>query len=159
MLITKVPPCGSSKAMPSIIGKPLDPCFGFMENVHLSPLSASPLLTDFHFHSWFREECTQVSRFNTNLVVTFLIDHPTAHQSSRISRPSATQDQPIWPTFSLISRTRESRMSMPFFPLLSFSSAINPYFFATFSPCIIHPTNLARNSLVTAHLHNASKTY
>src|SRR5712691_10681450 len=158
MLTTKVPPYGSSKAIPSMIGKRLDHCYGFTENVLLSPSADSPLLTDFPFHSRFRKECTQVRLFS-QLVVTFIIDHPTVHQSSRMSRPCATQDQPIWPTSSLISRTRESRIPMPFFLLLSFSSAINPHLFATSSLAIIHPTNLARNSLVTAHLHNASKTY
>ena len=48
---------------------------------------------------------------------------------------------------------------MPYFLLLSFSSATSPHLFATFSLGIIHPTNLVRNSLVTAHLRNASKIY
>jgi len=76
--------------MSSMIGKYLGHCCGFTENVLLSPSAALPLLTDFRFHSWFREECTQVRRISPKLVETFIIDHLTAHQSSMISRPSAT---------------------------------------------------------------------
>ena len=126
---------------------------------NLSPSLASPLLIDLHFHSWLREECTQVRLFSPNLYVTFLNDHLTVHPLSKISRPSATQDQLTWPTFSLISRTKESRMPIPYFLLLSFNSAINLQLFATSSLGITHPTNLARNSLVIAHSYNAWKTF
>ena len=49
-------------------------------------------------------------------------------------------------------------MPAPCFHLSSSSSAINPLLFVTFSLAIIYPTNMARDSPVTARLHIALKT-
>ena len=151
MPTTKVLPCGLLKAMPSNIGSRPDHSCGSTENVLLSPLAASPLLTDFYLHSGFWEECTQARLFRSKFIMTLNIDSPAVHRSSRISNPSVIQDLPIYPTFSLISRTKQSRMPAPYFHLSSSNSAINPRLFATFSLAIIHPTKLARNNPVTAH--------
>ena len=124
---------------------------------YFSPLVALLLLTDFRFHSGFRKKCPQ-ARLRLKLVVVLIIDYKTAHQSYRISEQSPTQARLLWPTFSLISKTRESRMRAPCFHLSSSSSAINPLLFVTFSLAIIYPTNLARDSPVTARLHIALKT-
>ena len=159
MPTTKVLRCGSPKAIPSKIGRHLGHCCGSTENVLLLfPSASSPLLTGFSLYSRFWEECTQARLFRPKFIMAFLIDNPTARPLSIISNPFATQDPLILPTFSLISRTRESRMPAPYFPLSSSSSAINPHLFVTFSLPIIHPTNLARNNPVTAHSQNASKT-
>jgi len=157
MLTTKVLPCGSLKAIPSQIGKRLDHCCGSMENVLLSTSPASLLLTDIRLHSRFWQECTQARLFRPRLIMTFIIDNPTARRLSRISNPSATQDPLILPSFSSISRTRENRIPAPYFHLSSFNSAINPHLFATFSLPTIRPTNLARSNPVTARSYNASK--
>ena len=151
MLTTKVLPCGSFKAVPSQIGKHRDHCCGSTENVLLSPLAASPLLTDFYLHSGFWKECTQARLFRSKFTMILNIDSTTAHRSSRISNPSVIQDPPMYPTFSLISRTKQSRMPVPYFHLSSSNSAINPRLFATFSLAIVHPTKLGRNNPVTAH--------
>ena len=157
MLTTKVLPCGSLKAVPSRIGKHRDHCCGSTENVHLSPSAASLLLTDFRIHSRFRQECTQARPFRLRLIRTFMADDPTARRLSTISNPSATQDPLMSPTFSMISRTRESRMPAPYFALFSFNSAINPHPFVTFSLPAIHPTNVAPNNPATTRSINALK--
>jgi hypothetical protein len=151
MPTTKVLPCGLLKAMSSNIGSRLDYSCGSTENVRLSPSAASSLLTDLYLHSRFWEECTQARLFRSKFIMTLNIDSPTAHRSSRISNPSVIQDPPMYPTFSLISRTKQSRMPVPYFHLSSFNSAINPRLFVTFSLAAIHPTKLARNNPVTAH--------
>ena len=158
MLTTKALPCGSFKAAPSQIGKPLDHYCGSTENVLLSPSAASLLLTDFYLPSRFWKECAQVRLFRPRLIMAFSIDDPIARPLSRILSPSATQDLLISPISSSISRTSESRMSVAYFPLSSFNSATNPHLFATFSLPTIHPTNLAPNNPVTAHSYNVSKT-
>ena len=158
MLTTKVLPCGSFKAVPSQVGKRLGHCCGSTENVSLSTSPASLLLTDFHIHSRFRQECSQVRVFRPRLIMTFIIDDPTALRLFRISSPSATLEPLISPSFSSISKTKESKIHAAYFPLSSFNSAINPHLFATFSLVTIHPTNLARNSPVTTHSYSASKT-
>ena len=107
------------------------------------------LLTDFRLHNGFQKECTQVHVFRPRLMA-FNIDNPIAHRLSRISNRSAMQDLPISPTSSSISRTRESRIPAPYFPLSSFNSATNQQCFAAFSLATIYPTNLARKSPVTA---------
>ena len=129
-----------------------------MENVLLSTSPASLLLTDFRLHSRFWQECTQARLFCPRLILTFIIDNLIARRLSRISDPSATQDPLILPTFSSITRTRESRIPAPYFYLSLFKSAINPHIFSTFYLATIHPTNLARNNPVTSHSYNASKT-
>src|SRR5712691_7499765 len=91
-LTTRVRLCGSLKVLPSKIGKHLDHCCGSTENVLLSTSAASPLLTDFRFHSGFRQECTQARLFRPRLIMAFLIDTPTVRRLSRTSNPSATQD-------------------------------------------------------------------
>jgi hypothetical protein len=157
MPITKVLPCGSLKVMPSKIGRHLGHYCGSTENVLFSPSAPSPSLTFFYLHSRFRQECTQARLFRPKFIMTLIIDHPTARRSSRISNPSVMQDPLILPSFSSTSRTRESRMPTPYFPLSSFNSAINPHLSATFSLDTIHPTNLVHNNPVTEHSYNASK--
>ena len=158
MPITKVLPCGSLKAMPSKIGRHLGHYCGSTENVVLfSPSAASPSLIVFHLHSRFRQECTQVRLFCPKLIMTLNVDPRTARRSSRISNPSVMQGPLISPSFSSTSRTRESRMPTPYFPLSSSNSAINLHLSATFSFAIIHPTNLVHNNPVTEHSYNPLK--
>jgi len=158
MLTTKVLPYGSFKAVPSQIGKRLGHCCGSTENVRLSTSPALLLLTDFHLHSRFRQECYQVRVFRPRLIMAFIIDNPAARPLSRISSPSVAQDPLISPSFSSISRTKESKMPVAYFPLSSFNSAINPHLSVTHSLTTIRPTSLVPNNPVTARSYNASKT-
>jgi hypothetical protein len=87
-----------------------------------------------------------------------IVDLPPVHRSSRILTPSLTPVQPTSLTFSLTSRTLGSKMLTHYSLLSSSSSAINLLLSATFSLLVIQPTNLAPDSPVTTHSHNASKT-
>ena len=61
MLTKRVRQRGAPKGEPSQVGKYLDLCYGFMENVYISSLSGSHLLlTTSRVDSWLWEEYSQV---------------------------------------------------------------------------------------------------
>ena len=129
-----------------------------LRKTYLFCLSAPLLLpTDFRLYSGFRQKCTQARLFRPDFIMAYLADNPTARPLSIILSPPATQDRLMSPSFSLISRTRESKIPAPYFALFSFNSVTNPHLFATFSFPTIRPTNLAPNNPVTTRSHNVSK--
>ena len=66
--------------------------FGKRTSFYSSTSPASFLLTDFHLHSRFRQECSQARLFRPGLIMAFIADNPTVLQLSRISSLSAMQD-------------------------------------------------------------------